>query len=181
MNLLSNRERWLSKTPSELVDGRRQYQYFPLALKTVDAVTPSLSKVGEGYLSEMGDIEVFLYVVLDNQNKRVLVSIVKPSESEEKGFTPLHTVYDEAAKDLVAAFLCDFPDALFSIEGGKPLVMFLQELKLKRFITLNNMIEAAQNKCKKICVAVPGDKNAPNTRGARTAEEIMGKLDDTMK
>lgn len=183
MNLQSNAERWLSLAPPKLIEAVKPLKHFKLATTTVEAVSPSLSKMGEGYLSETGDIEVFLFVSLDDQSKRVLASIVRPSvaaeakASDDKGFAPIHTTYDEEAKELIAAFLCDFPNALFSVEGGLPLVMFLPEVKLKRYITLNNMIDAAAQNCRKMCVAVPGGKGKGGKDSKCTSEAaIIEKL-----
>ena len=187
MNLASNTERWLSRSAADLVQAAKKHKNFSLAERTVDAVTPCLTKMSEGYVSEAGDIEVFLYMAIDTESKKVLASIVKQSASttdskeattetekpaSKTDLVPRATVYNEDAKDLVAAFLCDFPDALFSVEGGMPVVMFIEATvpkgtsssakgivpgeKLKRYVTLNNMLEAVENKWYKMCIAVPG-------------------------
>jgi hypothetical protein len=186
MNLASNTERWLSLSAADLIKAGKKHKNFNLAERTVDAVTPCLTKLSEGYVSEAGDIEVFLYMAIDTESKKVLASIVKqsapkdtqPSTEDEKteqsktDLVPRVTVYDEEAKDLVASFVCDFPDALFSVEGGMPVVMFIDVgvpkgtaasakgvvpgEKLKRYVTLNNMLEAVENKWYKMCIAVPG-------------------------
>jgi hypothetical protein len=175
-NLQSNTERWLTLKPEDLITSAKDNKHFRLALTTVDAVTPSLMKMAEGYLSESGDIEVFLYVALDESSKRVLASIVLPTE-DEKGFQPRSTCYDEQARDLIASFLCDFPNSLFSVEGGLPLVLFMQEQRLKRFVTLNNMIEAGQLGTKRVVVAVPGGQSKSKSKMAScaTSDQIMNQ------
>jgi len=176
-SLLSHTERWATLSADQLTNDAKKHQHYKLALTTVDAVTPSLMKTEEGYLSETGDVQVFLYVALDDASKHVLTSIIVPHcetaskkegtperDSERKGtnqdnknqqYNPRLTVYNEAARSLIAAFLCDFPNALFSVDGGLPLVLFLQEQKLKRYVTLENMIEASKLGIKKIVIAVP--------------------------
>ena len=154
-NLLSNAERWAkNRAPDLIKTAKTSNKNWVLAERTVEAVTPSLMKVLEGYVSEAGDIEIFLYVALDPSTNRVLASIVEAKQNAD-GFQPCLTAYDQEAKELIAAFLCDFPDALFSVEGGLPLILFVVEAKTKRYVTLNNMLEAAQNKHLKMCIAIP--------------------------
>ncbi len=174
-NLQSHPERWLAEDAASLIQtAKTSSKHFATALTTVDAVTPALTKMTEGYVSESGDIAVFLYVAFDETNKRVLASIVLPNDDSDEDFKPRLTVYDEQARELIAAFLCDFPDALFSVDGGKPLVMFIPDAKLKRFVTLSNMLEAVANKWSKLCVAVPGGNAAKHKAlGCKTAAELM--------
>ena len=169
----TNTEKWLTWTAEQLIELGKANSNFNLADKTVEAVTPSLMKVGEGYLSESGDIQVFLYIALEEKSKQVLASVIQDSGSDDtKEIKPRFTVHNQQAKELVAAFLCMFPDALFSIDGGLPLVMFMEipagvnlsgsglipGEKLKRFVTLSNMLEATRYKCHKICIAIPKNK-----------------------
>lgn len=185
----TNVEKWLSWTADQLIELGNQCNgsNYNLAERTVEAVTPSLMKMGEGYLSEDGDIQVFLYIALEEKSGQVLASVVQNSDSNansEEKIQPRLTVQNQQAKQLVAAFLCTFPNALFSIDGGIPLVMFMEipgssaslrsqndvnlnlrgsglipGEKVKRFVTLNNMIEATQYGCHKICIAIPKAKD----------------------
>lgn len=185
----TNVEKWLSWTADQLIELGNQCNgsNYNLAERTVEAVTPSLMKMGEGYLSEDGDIQVFLYIALEEKSGQVLASVVQNSDSNaavqstdtiEAKIQPRLTVQNQQAKQLVAAFLCTFPNALFSIDGGIPLVMFMEipggaslaninlrgsglipGEKVKRFVTLNNMIEATQYGCHKICIAIPKAKD----------------------
>jgi hypothetical protein len=173
MNLSSNVERWLNHTAEELIAAAKTAKdknHFNLAERTVEAVTPTLMKMHEGYLSDVGDIQVMLYVMLDTDSHKVAASVVR--QTADGDLEPRFSVCDEQAHDLIAAYLCDFPDALFSVEGGIPLVLiidvpansrvpgFLPGERLKRHVTLNNMIDAVQNKwTSKLIIAVPAPKS----------------------
>jgi hypothetical protein len=169
MNLASHTERWMTLPSKDLIqEAKTRNPNYALSLRTVDAVTPCLQKVGEGYLSETGDIQVFLYVALDVKEKKVLASI---TVNDTTAFKVLSTVYDEEAKELLAAFCCDFPDALFSVEDGLPVMMFIHVTsaapgilpgeKLKRYVTLNNLLECSHNKWNQLTIAVPAAKKTP--------------------
>lgn len=157
MNLKTNAERWLKEPASTLCkEAKEKKQYWSLAERTVEAVTPVLQKMKEGFLSEVEDIQVFVHVLYEDTSGEVLASIVMQDDNGERH--PREVLHNQEAKELVAAFLCDFPDALFSIDGGLPLVLFIKQAHLKRYVTLNNMIEAAQNKWTQFAIAVPGGK-----------------------
>ena len=103
MNLLSTSDRWLSLTPEKLIDAAQKNQNFNLAERTVEAVSPSLMKVSEGYLSELDHIEVFLYLAYDADSKQTLASIVTLSESDDGKFKPLHSCKNEQADKLATS------------------------------------------------------------------------------
>lgn len=152
---LSQEERWANLSSDELIaTARKENKHFNLALRTVEVVTPSLMKIHEGYLSNTGeDIKQFLHILLDPDANQVVVSVV-----DNATFEPRFSLCDNNAKDLMAAFLCDFPDAIFSLDQGYMPLLFAEipvgntvpgyipgEL-VKRHITLNTMLEIVQNK-----------------------------------
>jgi len=162
-NPLNHADRWLQNSAEDLISKNKgKHQNWLSALTTVDAATPSLSKVGEGYLSEDGDIRVFLFLMLDEKSKDVLCSIVTPGSTQDPSdpsdpsqeFQVRLQVSGDTARDLAASFMCDFPNALFSVDAGLPLVMFFEN-KEKRFVTLHNVIEAMENKQSKLVIAIP--------------------------
>jgi len=160
MNLLSHTERWLSLEPSKLIeDAKAQNRNFNVALKCVDSATPSLMKFGEGNVSEVERVDVFMHVELDKTTNGVLASVVKPvvSDTLDVQFEVLHSRTDDSTRDLLAAFMCDFPDAIVTVyDTGQPLVMISHDTQERRFISLNNMLDFVGHK--KIIINVPKKK-----------------------
>lgn len=161
--MLSQSERWTQDIPEVLVAAARPHRNYELALRTVGAVNPSLARVGEGLICENGDVKVCLRAQFDPDTQSSRVSILVPEGSgdsvesldDESQFKVLHTREGEQARDLVAAFLLDFPDSMVCVPGGVPLILILGDSLDKRVATLNNMIAASEQGLKKVVVAVP--------------------------
>lgn len=168
MNLLSHTERWLSLDPSKLIeDAKAQNRNFNAALKCVDSATPSLMKFGEGNVSDVERVDVFMHIELDKTTNGVLASVVKPvvtsvvtsvgENNSDVQFEVLHSRTDDSTRDLLAAFMCDFPDAIVTVyDTGQPLVMISHDTKERRFISLNNMLDFITHT--KIIINVPKKK-----------------------
>ena len=167
LHLQSHSERWLSTLPAELIASCKTHRNWKLACTVVEAATPVIQKMKEVYVSEVGNIDLFLYVTMDMSQNAVLASIIR-CEKDHNNMTPLHSVENEEVKDLVAAFVCNFPDATFSIDGGIPLQLFIKKPNLIRYVTLNNFLDAAANKWTEFAIAVPKfkDKDKEKTLSA---------------
>lgn len=179
---LSKSDRWLTESIDSLVKEAKKSKFWSLALSTADAMTPTLMRFGQVYVSEQGDIEVFVWVLLPDMTKKaIFANVVAMSETGEskaesttrsKGAKSEATEATEAtevteateateatenkssqqmkvlrtadtnngARELVAAFICDFPNAVFTIDTGKPIQVLNHETRSRSFMTLNNMI-----------------------------------------
>lgn len=166
--LQTQSERWIAGPNDDLVATAKSSKNWSTALATVDAVANVLAKTTEVFVSEVGDVESFLYVTAPRKGK-VHVSVVaknttNPANDEESSdpFTVLRSVEDAGARDLVAAFLCDFPNAVFTVDGGHPLWLFIHQQGApknappdKKWVTLANFVTAAAAGHTQFGIAVP--------------------------
>lgn len=163
--LQTQSERWIAGPNDELVTAAKSSKNWSTALATVDAVANVLAKTTEVFVSEVGDVESFLYVTAPRKGKVHVSVVAKNTAKDDKAadpFTVLRSVEDAGARDLVAAFLCDFPKAVFTVDGGHPLWLFIHQQGAppnappdKKWVTLANFVEAAAAGHTKFGIAVP--------------------------
>lgn len=153
MNLQSNTERWISNTIDSLVSSANKSSDWSTALATVDAISNVLAKFGEVYISEAGDVEVFLFVTNPEKGK-IFAAIVKKDATTGE-FVPIRQTDAAGARELAASFICDFPNAVMTLDGGQPLWLFIKEADEKLWLTLDNMAKSVRAGHTKFAVAVP--------------------------
>jgi hypothetical protein len=137
-----------------------------LALRTVESCAEILKRQKEIFISEVDMVQVCIYIAISSSasgtdsktTPEQTQTVGTIARMDEKGveLTPIQSTTDTTMiKELCAAFLCDFPNAIFSITGGIPLILFVKKTQEKLFVSLNNMLRCAQNGCMEFAIAVP--------------------------
>lgn len=162
-------EKWLQcdnmETLIEKIKKNNEKQW-TLALRTVESCSEILKRQKEIFISEIDMVQVCIYIAIsetsekesEQLNSKPQTPVAAIARMDEKGveLTPIQSTTDPLMiKELCAAFLCDFPNALFSITGGIPLILFVKKTQEKLFVSLNNMVRCAQNGCMEFAIAVP--------------------------
>jgi hypothetical protein len=135
--LLENK--WLVQKEEILLEQGRKHEHFQTARSVTQAVSPVLLQLGEAFVSPIEQCSVFLYLIWEDN--RLLVSVVPIQNNGSFGDARICIEDETKARDLVAAYLCDFPDAVFSVRGGMPVRMKQSGVAQERFITLNNVLD----------------------------------------
>lgn len=175
--LFSNPERWLNLALTELVSAAQKKKDWKTAKATIDAVKHVLFRAGEIFVSEVGEVQVFLYVTCPERNKIIAAVVTKnPGDLE---YTPIKQTESHAAHDLTAAFICDFPNAVFTVDAGEPIWLFAggstpQTALAKRWVTLNNMMELVSEGHTKFAIAVPKSRDSEIQEGPKGTKDIKG-------
>ena len=167
-------ERWIHGPNDILVTAAKATSDWGTANATVDAVRNVLVKTGEVFVSEVGDVDVFLYVTTPIANKVHASVVTRDPDNADKPFKVLRDSENNGARELVAAFLCDFPNAVFTLSGGKPLWLFIHnevsKVPDKKWVTLANVAAAVRSGNTKFAIAVPkpADPAADDASGVVT-------------
>lgn len=156
---------WLVQDTDKLRLKNKEHKEWRWAHKLIEAILPMAAQLKEVTISEIDTIRVFLYLIIEAgetpQTSSVIVSIV-PVGSDGKMGTPSRQIQDqEQARDLVASFFCDFPDAVVSTvsdspeKSGVPLrLLNHHDRNAKRHVTLNNLLECIERQHYKLGIAV---------------------------
>jgi hypothetical protein len=158
---------WLIASPKELIDRYAiESVNFNLALRMYEAMRPTLMKESQIYLSDVGDIEMFLLLSIIESD--ILVSIVK---SEEQEFVETAVVKGIEGQQLVAAFLVSHPNAIVSCDGGIPVYLLVPDTTFKKHLTFTNLLAAVKSGATNFVIAVagaPGSSGSSGSSGLKT-------------
>lgn len=133
-----------------------------LGKRTVEIVSPMLEqKINHMYLSLVKDYGVCLHLFRDQKTQELFCEIV-PINTQTQKMGDAQVILSDKTQitNLATAFVCDFPDALFSIDGGLPILMVSQSTNAQRYITLHNIQEAVEQNNLKFAVVVPKKKDS---------------------
>lgn len=171
---------WLTNTITERVAlSKEKHANWSTAVAVVDSVQLMLLRFGQLYVSEPEDIKVFLLATAPDK-KTLFVDVVSDSPTEEKFVSLRRAEGRQPCRETVAAFLCDFPDAVFSAEGGIPLVLMGENSKqksqavrpgkpMKRYLSLNAMLDMIREGMNKFALAMP--KGPEDTKNKDSVKE----------
>jgi len=174
-NLVSSSRKWLTTSAKRLVKANRtnQTDYRGQALRVLKALQPLLYSCGHVYLSEQGDIAVFLYAQFDKARETSAAAIVTLDEKGAPKSLDSVRGLDETA-DLLAAFMCDFPQAIFTIDSDGqgpagqtaqstqrvPIFMQIVDTQEHQFATLQNITHATAQGHTRFTWAIPHPSQA---------------------
>jgi len=155
---------WVTSSLTDLAEKNKSHPDFSTALAMYDAIQNVAQRFGELYISDKGDIDVFLYIIAapgDKKKTKLIASIVEPTAGEMK----IARQTDAAGTRVIcASFLCDYPDAVFTIDGGSPVCLLVEKTKEKSVLSLNVMKAAAAAGHRNFAIAVAG--SAEDAEGA---------------
>lgn len=176
MNLgLNHQQRinaWLNYAPAENIQRVRNdtsdlgKKMWSTALATVDAVTPTLQKFQEVFVSETDDVEVAMYVMYDPNTNQTICSTIKMDEGK---LSPCAKETDALiVREWIASFLVDFPNAVFSTNEAVPLYLRVKTKNQQDFqtqnyhVTCNRILELEQQGYSQFFIFVPAKPKDAN-------------------
>jgi len=178
-----SKPRWLTESIPSLVEHRKlRHPDWQDACTIIKALQPTLMHAPEVYLSEIEQCQFFLALTQTNPEEKDperliwTLHLVEPEEEEKTDAKPVdnqvfqmgdgaillsryQTEDREEINDVLATFMCDFPDAAFSVMGGLPLVIRGERFP-DRFVTLNNFKEARARQVRKFAIMLPRGQTA---------------------
>lgn len=132
--------RWLTMSREGLVSSARTHPDWPLANKAIDALTMALAKTKEIIIAEEGDIPFFIHVLTQGENG-TRASLITPGDADS--VSERLDCEDAECKDLIAAFLVEFPNAApyRTLPNGtiKGPIFMLDGNHRPQLVTVNNM------------------------------------------
>ena len=115
---MTNTERWKSLPSNVLISSATRGAAWEDAQVMVKTVTPLLAGFQEAILCDQGDVPFFLAVGASTEQTRAV--LVLPGERDDLPNVEKHLCLNEDAADLAAAFLVDFPNAVFLPPSNSP-------------------------------------------------------------
>lgn len=154
-------EKWLHHDLDQLISRARND---PLVKKFVASALPSLIQSHQGFIGEVGNIEVCLSISLDSETGKKTLSVVTMDgdykvQSNVPELKPrLTTSVDSEVSKLFEVFVTDFPKAVVMTNEGKPLILFQGKGKSRHFLgylSFDEFRSAYNKKYKTLTVGVP--------------------------
>jgi len=149
---------WLVKDIPFLIKKNQDKPLFNMACLACQSAQPVLECEKVIYVSETEYIQICLMIELNNEGK-MKTSILKMDRDHHTLIERCTTDDPVDAKNLIASFLIDFPDAVLSTSKQIPVFIIIPEHRNKQlFFTLNNIENSTKMGARKFIVAIPKAK-----------------------